>query len=292
MAEFRSGRSAFARVDNGRGSEFMRTSTRFCAHGFLVPGLPEPWVVPISKGGVERRISRFCRECWEENCAVFFSFGYEQPEPEDPLQYGFNDLIQSVLQRHGPRRDASRLECLETELRMHLMARREEIERVAQEKPEQLQPYVRVILRNKLRDLQKTREAKLERKSTSFEDETFGLDTTVSQDWEPEDENQLAASLIEANEANDADRELREDGGVGTSSRGPISSVKGESNSSTSSARRLENAELHRNAIGQQEHRLDGLTRLIQREDERELRETYATSWQRSEHCQKPSAPS
>src|SRR6202795_910765 len=100
----------------------MRTRTLYCPHGFQVPGKPEPWV------SLKCKASRFCLKCWADHGQIFRDHGFDPIEPEDPIQYGFLDIIQFVLKDRAYYRDQDRFEFLEMELRMHLWEKREHIE--------------------------------------------------------------------------------------------------------------------------------------------------------------------
>ena len=111
----------------------MRTRTAFCQHGFLIPGKPEPWTIPASDGGADIKASRFCLQCWDKYREIFSGFGYARIVTEDACQYGFLDLIQYALKDRAWFRDQDRFEFLEIELRMHLLEKREAIEKALRE---------------------------------------------------------------------------------------------------------------------------------------------------------------
>ena len=265
----------------------MRTRTAFCAHGFQIPGKPEPWTIPASKGGAEIKASRFCLQCWEKHGEVFLAHGYTHIVSEDRCAYGFLDLIQFVLKDRAFYRDQDRYEFLETELRMHLLEQREPIEKALREQasPRHNQ-YVRKALYNKLKDLQKGDEFRAELNSESY-NEAEGQKS----DFNPEDENDNAARIMDA--TNGVDPFLStEDGGIVRSYRGARSITAERLTESeeeivstrdplkkttpkTGKARAKENAELVRAAIEEQGHRIDALTAVTKEEQACEVSKAH-----------------
>lgn len=268
----------------------MRTRTAFCSHGFQIPGKPEPWTVPASDGGAEIKTSRFCLQCWEKHGEVFLAHGYTHIVSEDPCAYGFLDLIQSVLKKRAFYRDQDRYEFLETELRMHLLEKRELIEEALREQtslgPNQ---YVRTALNDKLQDLQKDDKTEFQ---VELNSEPYNETEGQKPDFNPEDENENAARIMDA--TNGVDPFLSTEDGSIARSDSAARSITAErlteseeeivrtrdplkkSTPQTGKARAKENAELVRAAIEEQSHRLDALKIVTEKEKNREVKAAHA----------------
>jgi hypothetical protein len=175
----------------------MRTRTTFCSHGFQIPGKPEPWTIPAAKGGAEIKASRFCLQCWEKHGEVFLAHRYTHIVSEDPCQYGFLNLIQYVLKDRAWYRDQDRYEFLETELRMHLLEKREYIEKALHEQTSSgYNQYVRQVLCAKLRDLQKHNNTEFQ---ITINSESYGdVQEERPSDFNPDDENERLARVADA----------------------------------------------------------------------------------------------
>lgn len=255
----------------------MRTRTSFCAHGFLIPGKPQPWLA------AELKASPFCLKCWDEHGAAFIAHGYARIEREDPLQYGFFDVIHAVLRAHAWYRNQERYEDLESELRVHLLAKREEIERTIHEQPDNARPYVRRVLANKLTDLQRGLAERAEQKTVSYDDAAAvveGSDRPIH-----EDESGIAAKIVNAVAAVSCEDTAVERQGNDPADLGEIEDkiaaelIKTEelavtrqaSSPTTPKARADERARLLRGAIQEQAHRIDALQALTQEEERREI---------------------
>jgi len=272
----------------------MRTRTHYCSHGFQVPGPPEPWTIPASKGGAEIKASRFCLQCWETHGQSFLAFGFPRIGTEDRCLYGFLDLIQYVLKDHAYHRDQDHYEFLETELRMHLLEKRDHIEKVIRETPSKVDAYVRVALRNKLVDLQRDdcSEHQIEKHSDSL---LAGCSAESVQgnenDFDPNDGNERDAAIMEAieNGSDDhcdveharnrvAERIIETQcGEVRFNKAGVPISLKPDPKDPISQFKKKtakqKNAELVREAIEEQGHRIDALTELTQKEVNKALKQ-------------------
>lgn len=266
-------------------SRSLRTRTAFCSHGFLIPGKPEPWTIPISKGGADIKASRFCLQCWKTHGQVFAARGYTQITIEDPCQYGFLNIIDSVLRDRGWFRDQDRLEFLETELRLHLLEKRALVEKALGEQtsPGQNQ-YIRKALEAKLHDLQKQDNTEFQ---VTINSESYDEREGQKADFNPDDENERGARIVAATEAVDPFTSS-EDGGTARSHKAARSVTAKrlteseeelisshdplkKSTPRTGKERAKENAELVRAAIEEQGHRIDALTSVTKEEQAREI---------------------
>jgi len=140
----------------------MKSRTVCCSHEFIVPNAPEPWLVPVSKGGASLKASRYCLQCWQLYGAIFQSRGFEQITEEDPCRYGFVNLIHAVIKKRGHCRDQDHFEGLETDLRIKLLEARDRLAAVANDSPATLSSYVRTVLEHKIEDIQTTQQFQAE----------------------------------------------------------------------------------------------------------------------------------
>lgn len=258
----------------------MRSRTAYCPHGFLIPGKPEPWTMPVNKGGADLKASRFCLRCWEAHGHTFLAYGCPSIETEDRIQYGFLDIIHFVLKDHAYYRDQDRYEFHETELRMHLLEKRAQFDG----KPDS---YVRVALRNKLVDLQRddNSEHQIEKHSDSYEDAAplaYGADGPDSEEpdaaiieaidpSQPSLEsarNATAKNIVEANYGNVRFNEA----GIAIQKR---HDPKDPESRRTKKTREQDNAELVRAAIEEQGHRLDALTIVTKAEQDKAVTKAH-----------------
>lgn len=263
----------------------MRTRTAFCPHGFLIPGKPEPWTIPASEGGADTKASRFCLQCWSKHGQVFSAHGHTRIAREDPCTYGFLDLIQFALKERAFYRDQDRYEFLETELRMHLLEKREAIEKALREQTSPVRnQYVRKVLNAKLHDLQKDDNSEFQ---VAVNSESYNEHEGGKPEFHPEDESQRSARIVAATEAVDSfapsedgnttarsheaarsitAHRLTESEEVLVNSRDPLRNSKPQRGKN---ARANENAELVRAAIEEQGHRIDALTAVTKEEQAR-----------------------
>ncbi len=270
----------------------MRSRTNFCKHGFQIPGLPEPWVkLPL-------KASRFCLQCWEQHGVVFIEKGYTHIGAEDPCQYGFLDLIHYVLKERGYWRDQDRWEFLEMELRLHLVAKRNLIEKAIAESPATVRGYVRVALNNAIFDIQKSPDDNLERLSDAIpvECDVTGIQGRNS-DFNPEDPNEYEAFISNAatgrdwsdddsieKPRNDVGQDLLSSqyGDVRFNAAGiAINRVNSPSDPPWTKRKskkqgQRENAALVANEIAKQGHRVDALTAVIAKETYNDARKAIA----------------
>jgi len=148
---------------------------KYCPHKFWIP----PGTVrtgQIRKTKV--KISPSCAACWSEHEDLLRSWHYQKPDREDPVAFGFCDLISYVVRKRGWYRDQDAAENLENELRAHLLEKREVIEQAFSDSNRndvERRAYVRQLLANRLADLQsKSSESYVARNSESLDTGKFG----------------------------------------------------------------------------------------------------------------------
>jgi hypothetical protein len=269
----------------------VRTRTAFCSHGFLIPGKPEPWTVPVSKGGAELKASRFCLRCWETHGHVFRSYRFDQIVTEDAVQFGFFDLIQHVLKDRAWYRDQDRYEFLETELRMHLLEKRNAIEKALREQTAAGQnQYVRKVLSARLHDLQKHEKSEFQ---VTINSESYDEQPEQKPDFDPSDESDhaariagAAASVVPFQSTEGEDTHARSHKAARSITANRIVESEEEIVQSLDPLRRpsrgagklksRENAELVRAAVEEQGHRIDALTSVSREEQAREISKAHS----------------
>lgn len=263
----------------------------FCQHGFLIPGKPEPWTIPMSNGGAEIKASRFCVRCWEKHGQVFQSYRFAPIHTEDPVQYGFLDLIQYVLKDRAWFRDQDRYEFLETELRLHLLEKRDAIENALREQTSAGQnQYVHKVLSAKLHDLQKHDKSEFQ---VTINSESYDEQPEQKPDFDPSDESghvariaDAAASVVPFQSTEGGDTHARSHKAARSITANRIVESEEEIVQSLDPLRRpsrgagklksRENAELVRAAVEEQGHRIDALTSVSREEQVREIRRAHS----------------
>jgi hypothetical protein len=147
---------------------------RYCPHKFLIP----PGIV--NTGHLRKtkvKVSPFCLNCWIEHEDLLRSWHYQKPD-DDPIAFGFCDLIAHVVKKHGWCRDDDGAENLQSELRTHLLEKREIIERAFADSTRndvERRAYIQRLLANRLTDLQsKTSESHVIQNSESLDTGNFG----------------------------------------------------------------------------------------------------------------------
>jgi len=257
--------------------------------------------VPASKGGADIKASRFCLQCWDKHGQTFQAFGFARIKAEDPCQFGFLNLIHYVLKQHAWYRDQDRYEFLETELRMHLLAKRALIARVISKSPKTVRAYVRTALLNKLQDLQADDATEFQVQTNSIEQELLDVDKCLingeiieqEAEFDSSDESQITGQIVDATGHVRSSVDSEDDGTADARSHSAARSVTAkcliESTEQPTNAkdplrrvigpttidREKENAELVRAAIEEQEHRIDALTDLTQKEHAREVSKAH-----------------
>lgn len=192
----------------------MRSRTLYCRHGFLVPGKPAPIFV------AGRKVSPFCGQCWSDpdNADAFTKNGYTKDnQVDDACQYGFGNVLHYTINERGWFRDQHAFDMLESDLRLHLVSKREHIQAKLRGKPQRIRDrYVRFILRRKLFEIQRTKKHQARTQSYGAPEGILPpakIEERIAHAWGLETENDIRVSREVHNEFREARKKARTAGG-------------------------------------------------------------------------------
>lgn len=167
-----------------------------------------------------RKVSPYCNQCWDEpaNATAFTAKHYSKDVEHfnDGCHFGFGNVLHFVIADRGWYRDQHAFEMLESDLRLHLITMREQIEKKVAGKPQRVRDrYIRVILRRKVHELQRTLKHQARTHSYAAPENilTPSKVETVAHAWGLQTDNDVRISREVRDEFREARKKARTAGG-------------------------------------------------------------------------------